>query len=76
MCKVIVRDSHCPEENVVLISGRRNEAARSARSGGRLAKSWEEDVVSTRGSDLTLSLQPSRTLWEGGLEGKEDQVAS
>lgn len=59
-CKVIVRDSHCSEKNVDLASGRRNEAAREAPSDGRLRKSWEEDVVSTQESDLTL--QHSRTL--------------
>lgn len=36
VCKLIVRDSRCPEENVVLINGRRNEAAREvpAVAGG------------------------------------------
>lgn len=30
LCKVTVRDSHCPEEHVVLVSGSRNEAATEA----------------------------------------------
>lgn len=72
VCKLIVRDSHCPEENIVLIIGRRNEAAREVPTVTRGWGKAGKDTVSTWGSDPTLSLQPSRTLMEGVLEGKEE----
>lgn len=49
LCKVTVRDNHCPEEHVVLVS--------VAEVAAVMGKSLEEDVISIHESDPVLSLQ-------------------
>lgn len=42
LCEVAVRDSHCPEEHVALISGRRNEPATEvAAVMGGWGRAWK-----------------------------------